>query len=80
MGVAAIGILGAISISGLQSQAPGNRVISVLKFLHISDVSFQTQAIILGLFRSLYYLYKHALRKKFPTQLPLASHKLHCMF
>lgn len=50
MGVAAIGILGAISISGLQSQAPGNRVISVLKFLHISDLSFQTQAISLGIF------------------------------
>ena len=49
MGVAAIGILGAISISGLQSQAPGNRVISVIKFLHISDLSFQTQAIILGI-------------------------------
>ena len=49
MGVAAIGLLGAISISGLQSQVPGSRVIAVLKFLHISDLSFQTQAISLGI-------------------------------
>lgn len=49
IGVAAIGLLGAISISGLQSQVPGSRVISVLKFLHISDLSFQTQAISLGI-------------------------------
>ena len=49
IGVAAIGLLGAISISGLQSQVPGSRVVSVLKFLHISDLSFQTQAISLGI-------------------------------
>ena len=48
MGVATIGLLASVSISGLQSQAPGNRVISALRFLHISESSFQTQAISLG--------------------------------
>jgi ABC-type multidrug transport system fused ATPase/permease subunit len=49
LGVVAIGLLGAISVTGLQSQQPGNRVSSALQFLHISDSSFQEQATILGL-------------------------------
>ncbi len=49
LGVVAIGLLGAISVTGLQSQQPGNRVSSALKFLHIFDSSFQEQATILGL-------------------------------
>jgi len=49
VGVAAIGILGALSVSGIQSQTPGNRVNSALKFLHISEFSFQSQVGIIGL-------------------------------
>lgn len=49
LGVAAIGILGALSVSGLQSQRPGDRISSVLQILHISEFSFQTQATILGI-------------------------------
>ena len=48
LGVLAIGLLGAISVSGVQSHAPGNRLNSVLHSLHISEKPFQTQAIILG--------------------------------
>jgi len=48
LGVVAVGLLGALSVSGLQSTKPGDRVDSVLKFLHISQESFQTQAIIIG--------------------------------
>ena len=48
LGVVAIGLLGALSVSGLQSTAPGNRVAAALGYLHLSDVSFQTQALILG--------------------------------
>ena len=48
LGVVAIGLLGALSVSGLQSQQPGNRISSALRLLHISESSFQTQAIILG--------------------------------
>jgi ABC-type multidrug transport system fused ATPase/permease subunit len=49
VGVAAIGVLGALSVAGVQSQQPGDRVSSVLDFLQISEFSFQSQVAILGL-------------------------------
>lgn len=48
LGVIAVGLLGALSVTGLQSRQPGDRVSSVLRLLHISGSSFQTQATILG--------------------------------
>lgn len=49
LGVAAIGVLGALSVSGIQSGTPGNRVNSALQILKISEFSFQTQVAIIGL-------------------------------
>ena len=48
LGVLVIGLLGALSVSGVQSTQPGSRVNSVLQLLRISEASFQTQAAILG--------------------------------
>jgi ABC-type multidrug transport system fused ATPase/permease subunit len=48
IGVAAIGILGALSVTGIQSQQPGGRVLQVLEILQIDSFSFQTQVAILG--------------------------------
>lgn len=48
-GVLAVGLLGTLSVSGIQSQEPGNRVNSVLSFLGLTDSSFQTQATAIGL-------------------------------
>ena len=48
LGVVAIGLLGALSVTGLQSNPPGDRVASALRLLHISESTFQTQATILG--------------------------------
>lgn len=48
LGVLLIGLLGALSVSGLQLQKPENRVDSALQFLHISELTFQKQALILG--------------------------------
>ncbi|TSA48150.1 MAG: ABC transporter ATP-binding protein [Actinomycetales bacterium] len=48
LGVIAIGLLGALSVTGLQSDKPGDRVSSALRVLHISGSSFQTQAIVLA--------------------------------
>lgn len=48
LGVLAIGLLGALSVTGLQSHKPSSRVDSILHLLHISGTSFQTQAAILG--------------------------------
>lgn len=49
LAVVAIGLLGALSVSGLQSLKPGDRVSDALRILHISDSTFQTQAIVLGI-------------------------------
>jgi ABC-type multidrug transport system fused ATPase/permease subunit len=48
LGVAIIGILGALAISGVQSSKPGNRVNFVLSSLHIENQSLQMQGAILG--------------------------------
>jgi ABC-type multidrug transport system fused ATPase/permease subunit len=50
LGVMAVGLLGALSVTGLQSQDPGNRASLALRILHISELSFQVQATLLGLF------------------------------
>jgi ABC-type multidrug transport system fused ATPase/permease subunit len=49
LGVAIIGILGALAVSGVQSKQPGNRVSAVLKLIGLDSYSFQNQAAILGL-------------------------------
>lgn len=49
LGVALIGVLGALAVNGVQSRPAGNRVESILSLLHISDKSFQMQAAVLGL-------------------------------
>ena len=48
LGVIAVGLLGALSVTGLQSNEPGDRVSSALNILHIQNASFQTQALILS--------------------------------
>lgn len=45
LGVLAIGLLGTLSITGIQSKQPGNRANTVLSFLGLNDSSFQFQAI-----------------------------------
>lgn len=49
LGVLAIGLLGALSVTGLQSGTSGSRVNQALAFLHLSNLTFQDQAIILGI-------------------------------
>ena len=47
-GVAAIGMLGSLAVRGVSSQGPGDRVEVVLRYLHLSNQTFQTQAAVLG--------------------------------
>jgi ABC-type multidrug transport system fused ATPase/permease subunit len=49
IGVAAIGVLGALAVTGVQSTQPGNRVSAVLELLGLSNLSFQSQVAVLGL-------------------------------
>ena len=47
-GVAIIGVLGALAVTGVQGQLPGNRVSMLLEFLNLDDLSLQSQVAILG--------------------------------
>lgn len=49
VGVAVIGILGALAVSGVQSGNPGGRVAKALKLFSLDDLVFQTQIAILGI-------------------------------
>jgi len=48
LGVALIGVLGALAVSGVQSTAPGSKVELFLRLLNLDGLVFQTQAAILG--------------------------------
>jgi len=49
IGVAIIGVLGSLAVSGVQSAKPAGRVNFVISYLHLSSRSFQEQAAILGI-------------------------------
>lgn len=53
-GVALIGLVGALAVTGVQSTAPGNRVNSVLKLLGLNDLTFQQQIATLGICAALF--------------------------
>ena len=48
LGVAAFGVLGALSVTGVQSKQPGNRVSAVLETLNLTNFTFQNQVAILA--------------------------------
>jgi ABC-type multidrug transport system fused ATPase/permease subunit len=48
-GVAVVGILGALTVNGIQSKVVGDRLRRFLEFLNIQDFTFQKQAAILGI-------------------------------
>ena len=52
VGVAILGLLGALSLNGVQSRPPGDRVSYVLNFLGLLDRTFQTQAAVLAVVAS----------------------------
>ena len=49
IGVALLGILGSLAITGSSSSQPGSRVESILRFLKINEINVQYQAMILGI-------------------------------
>ena len=48
LGVAIIGVTGALAVSGVQSLQPGNRVSEILNLIGLSNTSFQNQVAILA--------------------------------
>ena len=61
IGVALVGVLGALAITGVSSNSPGDRVASVLQFLHLENQNLQTQATILGLLAATFLISKTVL-------------------
>jgi ABC-type multidrug transport system fused ATPase/permease subunit len=47
-GVAVIGVIGALTVNGIQSKVPGNRVSSLLELIGLETFTFQNQIAILG--------------------------------
>lgn len=50
VGVVLIGIIGSLTVSGIQSGTPGDRVSRSLELIGISDLKFQNQVAVLGIF------------------------------
>ena len=65
VGVALIGVLGALAVNGIDSKAPGNRVSALLNLLHLSHFSFQAQAGFLGVAATLILVLRTALSISF---------------
>ena len=54
IGVALVGIVGAMSITGIQSQEPGIRTTQVLTFLHLGSLDFYRQVIALSVLSAVF--------------------------
>ena len=61
IGVAAVAILGALSVRGVQSQKPGDTVNRILNIFRIENTTFKTQAIVVALFAALILISKTVL-------------------
>ena len=49
VGIALIGIVGALTVSGIQSSEPVGRIAEFIEFVQLGDRTFQSQVAILGL-------------------------------
>jgi len=56
--IALISVLGSLAVSGISSQQPGNRIYSILEFLHLSEMTFQRQAAILAVAATLLMIFR----------------------
>jgi ABC-type multidrug transport system fused ATPase/permease subunit len=61
IGVALVGVIGGLAITGVQGVAPGNRVYAVLSLLRIENLELQTQASVVGLLAAMLLITKTAL-------------------
>ncbi len=58
VGVAIIGVVGALAVSGVSSGTPGNRVSKVLRLFGLNDLSLQQQVAVLGLSAAALLIFK----------------------
>ena len=69
VGVALVGILGSLAITGASSRSPGNRVGQVLSTLRLEGFNLQTQAFIIGLFAAFVLVVKTILSAYFSRRI-----------
>jgi ATP-binding cassette subfamily C protein len=58
IGVALIGVIGALSVYGIQSKSPGTRIGKLLESTGLNNLTFQSQVMILGIIASLFLIIK----------------------
>jgi ABC-type multidrug transport system fused ATPase/permease subunit len=58
IGVAIVGILGSLAVTGIQSKSPGERVGGILQILGVDNLSFQQQVSILGISATVFLMAK----------------------
>lgn len=58
VGVAIIGVVGALAVNGIKSSAPGNRVSSILEKFYLDELTLQQQVSILGIVAALVLIMK----------------------
>jgi len=56
IGVALVGVVGALAIRGVSSQNPGDRVSKLLDFFNLEGFSYQNQIVIIGLCSALFLI------------------------
>ena len=61
IGVAGVGLMSALAVTGLQSEKPGLRVDSILKFLNLTNLPFHTQIQLIALGVTLLFIVKKIL-------------------
>jgi ABC-type multidrug transport system fused ATPase/permease subunit len=58
IGIAAIAMLGALSVRGIQSQDPGNTLNSLLNLTNLDDLGFRAQAVVIAMFAAFILILK----------------------
>jgi ABC-type multidrug transport system fused ATPase/permease subunit len=56
IGVATVGVLGSLAVSGVQSNTPGERVGKILQVLGIESLNFQQQVAVLGISATAFFM------------------------
>lgn len=68
VGLAIVGVLGSLAVSGVQSQAPSSTIQSVLDKMGLETLSFQMQSAVLGVLAALFLIGRSLLSVLFSRQ------------
>ena len=69
LAVAIIGVIGALSVSGVQSGPPGGRVSQFTNLVHLDEFSFQAQVAVLGIAAVILFIAKTVISISFTKRI-----------